>query len=132
MNKRQCIMVVDDDQEMLSLLDRILEMEGFDVVIAADGGSAVSLLEENRPDLVLLDIMMPEPDGFQTLELLREQSDVPVIMLTAKRELASLQKALYLGADDYVSKPFHTRSLIARIQAKLRRAGPAVTVRDSP
>ena len=122
MNERQCIMVVDDDQDMLRLLGRVLELEGFDVVIAADGISALALMENSRPDLVLLDIMMPGLDGFETLDLLREQYDIPVIILTARREIASLQKALSLGADDYVSKPFHIRSLVARIQAKLRRA----------
>jgi DNA-binding response OmpR family regulator len=121
-NDRQRIMVVDDDQEMLKLLNYTLRREGFDTVVMADGDSALTLLAEIKPDLVILDTMMPGLDGFQTLDLLREHSNVPVIMLSARHEVASLQKALFLGADDYVAKPISTRSLIARIQAKLRRA----------
>lgn len=129
MVKRQCVMVVDDDQEMLKILNRALELEGFDVVVAADGISALAIMKEHEPDLVVLDIMMPDLDGFQTLDLLRERSNIPVIMLTARCELASLQKALFLGADDYVRKPFDTRTLIARIRTKLRRAEPGNTFR---
>lgn len=115
-------MVVDDDQEMLKLLNRTLELEGFDAIIATDGDSALAMLAEVEPDLVILDIMMPGLDGFQTLDLIRERSNVPVIMLSARCEVRLLQKALALGADDYVKKPFSTRSLVARIWAKLRRA----------
>jgi len=129
MVRRQCIMVVDDDQEILKILNRILELEGFDVVVVADGVSALALMKKNEPDLVILDIMMPELDGFQTLNLLRERSDIPVIMLSARRELASLQKSLFLGADDYVRKPFDTRTLIARIRTKLRRVEQGGTFR---
>lgn len=121
MNDRQLIMVVDDDQEMLRLLNRTLELEGFDTIVVADGDSALTLLEETDPDLVILDIMMPGLGGLETLDLIREHSNVPVIMLTARHEVESLQRALFLGADDYISKPFSTRSLIARVQAKLRR-----------
>jgi DNA-binding response OmpR family regulator len=122
MNEQQRIMVVDDDREMLKLLNRTLELEGFDTVVVADGDSALSLLDEIEPDLVILDIMMPGLDGFQTLDLIREHSNVPVIMLSAKHEVESLRKALLLGADDYVKKPISTKSLIARIRAKLRRS----------
>jgi DNA-binding response OmpR family regulator len=121
MDDRQRIMLVDDDQEMLKLLNRTLELEGFDTIVVADGNSALTLLEEIDPDLVILDIMMPGLDGFKTLDLIREHSNVPVIMLTAHHGVESLQRALLLGADDYIRKPFSTRSLIARIQAKLRR-----------
>ena len=122
MNDRQRIMVVDDDQEMLKLLNRTLELEGFDAIVVADGDEALAILEEIEPDLVILDIIMPGLDGFQTLDLIRERSNVPVIMLSARCEVSSLQKALALGADDYIRKPFSTRSLVARIGAKLRRA----------
>jgi DNA-binding response OmpR family regulator len=122
MNEQQRIMVVDDDQEMLKLLNRTLELEGFDTVVVSDGDSALTLLEDIEPDLVILDIIMPGLDGFQTLDLIREHSSVPIIMLTAKHEVESLRKALLLGADDYISKPISTRSLIARIRAKLRRS----------
>ena len=126
MNDRQRIMVVDDDQNMLKLLNRTLELEGFDAIIATDGDSALAILEEIEPDLVILDIMMPGLDGFQTLDLIRERSNVPVIMLTARCEVRLLQKALALGADDYIRKPFSTRSLVARIRVKLRRARQGV------
>jgi DNA-binding response OmpR family regulator len=122
MDERQLIMVVDDDQEMLRLLNRTLKMEGFDAIVVTDGNSALNLMEEINPDLIILDIVMPGLDGFQTLNLIREHSNVPVIMLTAKHEVDTLKKALLLGADDYVKKPISTRSLIARIQAKLRRS----------
>jgi len=123
MEKHARIMVVDDEQTILSLLKRILEPEGYEAVVAADGRSALALLEERKPDLVLLDIMMPGLDGFQTLERIRQRSNIPVIMLTAKCEVTTVRDTLGLGADDYVRKPFHTRELLARIRAKLRRAG---------
>jgi DNA-binding response OmpR family regulator len=122
MNGRRRIMVVDDNQEMLKILKRTLQIEGYDAVTAADGASALALLEEAKPDLIILDIMMPGLDGLQTLDLIRERSKVPVIMLTARAEVTVLQRSLLLGADDYVCKPFSTRALIARIRAKLRRA----------
>ncbi len=126
MKKRPYIMVVDDDQEVLKMLSCILELEGYRVATTTDGRAALALLEEQRPDLVILDIMMPEPDGFQVLDLIRQRCDFPVIMLTGRREVTTLREALALGADDYVRKPFHTRELLARIKAKLRRAGSAV------
>jgi two-component system response regulator MprA len=122
MDSRQRIMVVDDDREMLKLLNRMLELEGFDTVVVADGDSALNLLEQTKPDLVILDIMMPGCDGFQTLDHIREHSDVPIIMLTARNEIEMLNRALLLGADDYVRKPFSTRALVARINAKIRLA----------
>ena len=125
--RRQLILVVDDDREMLRMLDRTLEMEGYSVAIAADGKSALTLLGEREPDLVLLDIVMPEMDGFQVLNLIRQRCNVPVIMLTARCEVTTLREALVLGADDYVRKPFRMRVLVARIKAKLRRAGQEVT-----
>ena len=126
MKKRPHIMVVDDDQEMLRMLERTLELEGYGVTVAAGGSLALALLDDCKPDFVILDIMMPGPDGYQVLDSMRQRSDVPVIMLTARREVASLDKALALGADDYVRKPFRVLELLARIQAKLRRVGIAV------
>lgn len=121
MNNPQRIMVVDDNQEMLKILNRTLELEGFEAIAVSDGDSALNLLEEVDPDLVILDIIMPGLDGLQTLNLIRERSNVPVIMLSARAEVATLQRSLRLGADDYIRKPFSTRALIARIRAKLRR-----------
>jgi len=126
MKKHPCILVVDDDQAILRLLKRTLEPEGFGVVIASNGRSALALLEEHKPDLIILDIMMPGLDGFQVLDLIRQRSNIPVIMLTARGEVTSLNEALGLGADDYVRKPCSTRELLARIGAKLRRAGLVV------
>ena len=123
MKKHTCIMVVDDEQAILRLLNRTLEPEGYGVVIADNGRTALALLEEPRPDLVILDIMMPGLDGFQVLDFIREHSNVLVIMLAARREVNTIRDTLALGADDCVRKRFHTRELPARIRAKLRRAG---------
>jgi len=122
MKRHQLILVVDDDQEVLRMLNRILDLEGFGVALAANGRTALTLLEEREPDLVILDIMMPEMDGFQVLNLIRRQCNIPVIMLTARCEVTTLRDALVLGADDYVRKPFRTRELVGRVRAKLRRA----------
>jgi len=121
MKKCPYIMVVDDDKEILRLLERVLELEGYGVVTTADSSSALALLDECKPDLVILDIVMPGPDGYQVLQSIRQRSNVPVIMLTARREASSLHKALALGADDYVTKPFRPLELMTRIKAKLRR-----------
>jgi len=119
--KAQTILVIEDEQDMLLLLRRILESEGYRVVLATDGVYGMALLKEAKPDLVLLDIMMPGPDGYDTLASIRQYSNVPVIMITAKRETEALQKALGLGADDYVKKPFRPAELLARIKVKLKR-----------
>jgi len=115
-------MVVDDDLNIQQMLNDTLEPEGFDTIIIADSDEALTLLGKTEPDLVILDTAMSDLDGFQTLNLIREHSDVPVIMLSPRYEVESLQKALQMGADDYVKKPFSTLSFKARIQAKLRRA----------
>ncbi len=117
------VLVIEDDPHMLQLLKRILELEGYHVHLAADGVYGMSVLRDANLDLVLLDIMMPGPDGYQVLNSIREGSNIPVIMVTAKAEVESLAKAVNLGADDYVRKPFRPVELVARVQAKLRRAG---------
>ena len=127
MNGNQLILVVDDDQEILRMVNRLFELEGYDVVTAADGKCAMALIKEREPDLIILDIMMPELNGFQVLDLVRQHSDTPIIMLTARSEMTTLHNALALGADDYIKKPFHTRELLARVRAKLRRAGSGTT-----
>ena len=111
-------MVVDDDQDMLNLLKDLLWLEGFDVRGTSDSREAMALLDEWHPDLVLLDLVMSELDGFQVLDLIRERSNVPVVMVTGRCESPTLQKALNLGADDYVTKPFSAVELVARIKAK--------------
>jgi len=118
-----CILVVDDDQNVLQMVSRTLELEGFCSITAADGESALALLEKDKPDLVLLDIMMPGLDGFEVLKRIRQRSSVPVIMLTAKNEVTTVRDTIGLGADDYIRKPFSIVELLARIRCKLRRAG---------
>ena len=121
MKKKTHIMVVDDNHEMLKIVGRVLELEGYDVSTAPDGSSALALLSECKPDLIILDIIMPGLDGFQVIDHIRRRSDVPIIMLTAKHEVTLLRKALVLGADDYIRKPFDAKVLVARVRAKLRR-----------
>jgi CheY-like chemotaxis protein len=123
MEKRPCIMAVDDEPVVLMIIERALQAAGFEVVSANDGNSALELLEKRRPDLVLLDIMMPGLDGFQVLSRIRQQSNVPVIMLTGRHEVTTLRDSLTTGADDFITKPFGTLELTARIRAKLRRCG---------
>ena len=122
MERHPVILAVDDEETMLKLLRVNLTVEGYSIVTASNGISALELLEEYEPDLVILDIMMPGLDGFQVLDLIRQRSNVPVIMLTARSEETTLRDALVLGADDYVRKPFSVLELTARIRAKIRRA----------
>lgn len=121
-NTQRTVMVVDDDKPIRTLLKRILEPAGYRVILAENGTEALSLLDKNKPDLIMLDILMPKMDGFQTLDAIRHLSDVPVIMLTAIDDAVAVGGALGLGADDYIRKPFRTSELLARIKAKLRRA----------
>ena len=117
------ILVVDDDLQILDVLKCTLENEGYEVGVAADGNSALALLTGYKPDLVLLDIKMPDPDGYHVLESIRGKSEVPVIMLTGALDPTSVYQSVCLGADDYVRKPFRSRELLARIKNKLKRAG---------
>ncbi len=128
MKKHTCIMVVDDEPGVRKLLKRCLEPEDYDVITASDGDSALAAMKKCQPDLVVLDILMPGLNGFEVLELIRQRFDIPVIMLSGKQEVTTVRDALILGADDYLRKPFHTRELVARIRAKLRRATPALMV----
>ena len=117
------LLVVDDDHKLVPLLERGLRYEGFGVVCAYSGTEALSTARSSAPDLVLLDVGMPDLDGFEVLRELRRHSDVPVVMLTAKDEVSDKVGALGLGADDYVAKPFAIDELVARIRAVLRRRG---------
>jgi two-component system KDP operon response regulator KdpE len=115
------ILVVDDESRLTTMLRMNLEAEGIRVHTAASGREALDALREEMPDLVLLDVMMPNMDGYETLRRIRLASQIPVIMLTAKDEESDRVKGLELGADDYVSKPFSYRELLSRIRAVLRR-----------
>ena len=119
------ILVADDDLNICELLRLYLEKEGFEVVMAHDGEEAVTRFESEKPSLILLDIMMPKLDGWQVCRQIRQKSDCPIIMLTAKGETFDKVLGLELGADDYVVKPFDTKEIVARIKAVLRRSGPA-------
>lgn len=116
------ILIVDDDENICELLNLYLEKDGFDTVIANNGRQAVEYAEKYSPDLIMLDIMLPELDGWQVCREIRKKSEVPIIMLTAKGETFDKILGLELGADDYVTKPFDTKEVIARIKAVLRRA----------
>ena len=121
MEKCPLILAVDDEESILKLLRINLPIDGYGVITASNGVSALELLEKHHPDLVILDIMMPDLNGFQVLDLIRQRSNVPVIMFTANCEVTTVRDTLALGADDYVRKPFSILELSARIRAKLRR-----------
>ncbi len=119
--KNKTILVVDDEERMARFIRLNLEHDGFQVVEAYRGMQALQQYRDSLPDLVLLDVMMPDIDGFEVLSMLREISNVPVIMLTAKGEEDDRVRGLELGADDYVTKPFSPRELVSRVRAVLRR-----------
>jgi two-component system KDP operon response regulator KdpE len=118
---RQRILVVDDEPRMIHFIRLNLEHDGFEVSEADSGVTALEQLRDQLPDLILLDVMMPELNGFETLKMIREISTVPVIMLTAKGEEEDRVRGLELGADDYITKPFSPRELVSRVRAVLRR-----------
>ena len=120
-NKAPKILVVDDDQYITGLIQQILEAEGFDVTAANSGRSALEKAAASEPDLVLLDINMPDMNGYEVLKRIREKSNVGVMMLTGVIEPSAVSSSLDLGADDYMRKPFQPKVLVARIKAKLRR-----------
>jgi two-component system KDP operon response regulator KdpE len=118
----QTILIVEDERRMARFIRLNLEHDGFQVIEAGNGQEAVRSLRDQLPDLILLDVMLPDLDGFEVLTTVREVSDVPVIMLTAKGEEDDRVRGLELGADDYVTKPFSPRELVSRVKAVLRRA----------
>ena len=119
--KQERILVVDDEESLRNLLQRILEESGYSIITASDGHEALEKFSQCEVDLVLLDIKMPGLDGFSVLEEIRGTSNIPVIMLTAEREMTTARDTLLLGADDYIRKPFNQRELLLRIKSKLRR-----------
>lgn len=119
--QKEKILVVDDDKNICELLRMYLEKEGYVVVMAHNGIDAVNAFSAGNPDLILLDIMLPQLDGWQVCREIRKTSEAPIIMLTAKDEVFDKVLGLELGADDYVTKPFDTKEIVARIKAVLRR-----------
>jgi DNA-binding response OmpR family regulator len=121
------ILVVDDEERLTSLVQAYLTQEGFRVVTAANGREALFLARQEKPDLIILDLMMPQMDGYDFLRLHRKERETPIIILTARLEETDKVLGLELGADDYVTKPFSPRELTARVRAVLRRAGQPAT-----
>ena len=116
------IMIVEDDRNLLDALKYNLRKEGYDIVTAVDGAEALEIARRERPDLIILDIMLPKVSGFEVCRILRKEIIVPILMLTAKADETDKIVGLEIGADDYVTKPFSMRELLARIRAMLRRA----------
>ena len=127
--REKTVLIVEDDANTADLVALYLQREGFQALTANDGEQGLSLAERYRPDLVVLDLMLPKIDGWEVCRQLRQMSDVPVIMLTARDEEIDRVAGLTMGADDYVAKPFSPRELVARVIAVLRRTQP---YRDSP
>src|SRR5258708_2051 len=131
--KKGTILVIDDEKDLIELVRYNLEKEGFDVIAATDGQSGIEVVKKHRPDLVVLDLMMPGLDGLQVCQQLRADpraGRIPVIMLTARATEADRIVGLELGADDYITKPFSPREVLARIKAVLRRSSPAADSRQ--
>jgi DNA-binding response OmpR family regulator len=120
--RKTTILTADDDPQLLRLITRTLQLEGYEVLSASDGQQALSLIEANVPDAVLLDVMMPKMDGFTVCQRVREFSLVPIIIVTARGQDQDKIRGLDLGADDYLTKPFSVDELLARVRAVLRRA----------
>lgn len=128
------ILVVDDDEALSEMIGIVLRNDGFEPYFCADGNAAVDLFRSIRPDLVLLDLMLPGRDGIEICRMIRQDSDTPIVMLTAKSETADVVRGLEAGADDYVPKPFKPAELVARVRARLRegdvRSSEALRIGD--
>ena len=122
------VLVVDDEASIVNIISYNLKKEGYDVITAEDGEAGLELAMNENPDLILLDIMMPKMDGYEVCRKIREKSNVPIIMLTARADEVDKVIGLEMGADDYVTKPFGNRELIARVKAHLRRS----TAKENP
>src|SRR5512136_819352 len=115
------VLVVEDDRTLLEVLQYNLRQQGYDVLTAADGAAGLDAARSSKPDLIILDVMLPKIDGYEVCRILRREMTVPIIMLTAKIEETDRVVGLEVGADDYVTKPFSMRELMARVRAMLRR-----------
>src|SRR5260370_25761237 len=120
--KKTTILAADDDPQLLRLVTRNLKLEGYEILAESDGKQALELIENNSPDLVLLDVMMPRMDGFTVCHRVRSFSSVPIIIVTARGQDQDKVRGLDLGADDYLTKPFSVDELLARVRAVLRRS----------
>lgn len=128
------VLVVEDEENLLEAVKYNLDKEGYKVLTASDGESGLLIARETMPSVVILDVMLPRLDGFQVCQLLRRDTDIPILMLTAKAEEVDRVVGLELGADDYVTKPFSMRELMARVKALIRRSGPLLDkpVKEAP
>ena len=131
MNEKQTIMVVDDDPNIAQLVKLYLEKEGYEVTVETRGDDAMAAFQKNPPSLMLLDVMLPGMDGWQVCRGIRQMSNIPIIMLTAKDETFDKVLGLELGADDYITKPFEGKELVARGTAVLRRAAPGASEKNT-
>ena len=122
------VLVIDDEPGIVDFIEVGLRQEGYDVATASTAANGLRAVRERRPDLVILDVGLPDLDGFSLLQQLRTETDAPVVMLTARGDLEDRVRGLELGADDYVAKPFHFAELVARVRALLRRRGPRFDV----
>ena len=127
MNNKQTVLVVDDEPKILELVKSYLEMNGYRALCAKNGGEGMALFQQNPVSLILLDLMLPDFSGEELCKRVRQVSAIPIIMVTARVEEESIIHGLNIGADDYVTKPFSPRQLMARVQAALRRGGDAKT-----
>lgn len=125
------ILIVDDEKKIVDIIAHNLRREGYDVLCAYDGEEGLAAALNNKPELVILDVMMPKLDGYEVCKKIREKSQVPIIMLTARVDEVDKVLGLELGADDYVTKPFYKRELMARVKANLRRSEKAPEAQDS-
>ena len=115
------ILIVDDEKAIVDILNHNLKREGYETIVAYDGEEAISLYEKEKPDLVLLDVMLPKTDGYSVCKTIRLTANIPIIMVTAKEDVVDKVIGLELGADDYITKPFSVREVIARVKANLRK-----------
>lgn len=127
MNKQQTVLIADDEPQIREILSIYFKKEGFKVIEAADGAEALVQVQAGKPDIILLDIMMPVLDGLEVCKQVRKISDIPIIMLTAKYSDDDRILGLEIGADDYISKPFNTREVVARVKAVLRRTNASMS-----
>src|SRR3989338_3400314 len=115
------VIIIDDEKKLVGMIKNYLEKDGYEIIVAFDGAEGIEKTESHRPDLVILDLMLPKLDGLEVCKLIRKESSMPILMLSAKGEEADIVVGLELGADDYLSKPFSLRELSARVKAILRR-----------